>query len=109
MLSTGASSPVPPAGVRNERYEVKQDRPRLSLAQGLPSATEMSWVPDLFHDLCQLHAKCPFPPPHQPRSLKERDREEGGRGGQREGRAEVLEETERGPPWCGKIHVLRGS
>ena len=124
MLSTGASSPVPPAGVRNERYEVKQDRPRLSLAQGngcgakwagwrlgpdLPSATGMSWVPDLFHDLCQLHAKCPFPPHHQPRSLKERDREEGGRGGQREGRAEVLEETERGPPWCGKIHVLRGS
>jgi len=34
MLPTGASSPVPPAGIRNERYEVKQDRPRLSLAQG---------------------------------------------------------------------------
>ena len=79
------------------------------------SATGMSQVPDLFHDLCQLHAKCPFPPPHPapgsppPPPLKERDREEEGEdAGQREGRAEVLEEAEWGLPGV-ENSMLRGS
>ena len=105
---------------------MKQGRPTLSLARGgcwakqavwglgpdVPSATGMSWVPDLSQDLCRLHAKCPFPFPHQwPPSPKEWDGEEEGEDAvkQREGRVEVLEETEWGPPWCGKLHTLRGS
>lgn len=34
---------------------------------------------------------------------------EGATGRQKEGRAEVLAEMEWGPPWCGKVHVLRCS
>lgn len=89
-----------------------------------PSGLGGDWVPTFL-----LQLRCPgfltssvtsaksmpnahfLPPPPRPRwppSLKERDREEEGEdAGQREGRAEVLEEAEWGPPWCGKLHAER--
>lgn len=48
------------------------------------------------------------PPPSVVPSPKEKAGEEEGEatGRQREGRMEVLEDTEWGPPWCGKLRVL---
>lgn len=53
---------------------------------------------------CQM----PIPPPSVVPSPKEKAGEEEGEatGRQREGRMEVLEDTEWGPPWCGKLRVL---
>lgn len=103
---------------------MKQHEAMLSLARGrggsgaeqagwglgptLPSTTGMPWAPIPSQDLCRLHAKCPSPPPSVVPSPKEKAGEEEGEatGRQREGRVEVLEETEWGPPWCGKLRVL---
>lgn len=124
--------PNPPAGqawLWNERYAVKQDRPTLSLARSGCGAKRAGWGLGLHLPSQSLQLGCPgfltspktpansmpntsfLPPTSSTPSPKEtRVGGRGGRGRTKRGEGRRFwRKLSGGPPWCGKLHVLKSS
>lgn len=121
------SPPVGLAWLWNERYAVKQDRSKLSLAQGGRGAQRAGWGPGPHLPSWRLELVCTasitssktpanfmpnacfLPPTSGTPSPQEATG--GGRGGSRktkggEGRR-FWRKLSGGAPWCGKLHILK--